>query len=246
MKFGRNIKKIRSIKKLSQTAFAEIFALKRSSIGAYEEERAEPKLETIIKIATHFNISIDQLITHNITVNELVNFNLPGELSQKNKKTSEDGLSSIALTKTTQLLLKSLEQLILKPEEKIRLPNLKEHHLAIQIASSSFEHIPDTIQTKDLIIIDSKHTLNQAKGIENRCYILKHQQKLSIGDIKRINEHEIILFDKQQRPIYFKINELDFIAPIATHISNSPKTRLSESSQIRRLEFLVNDLYTRI
>ena len=43
--FGANIKKIRSIKKLSQSAFADLFSLTRSSVAAYEEGRAEPKYD---------------------------------------------------------------------------------------------------------------------------------------------------------------------------------------------------------
>ena len=51
--FGKNIRKIRNVKKLSQQAFAELFELKRGTLGAYEEERSEPRIETIIKIANH-------------------------------------------------------------------------------------------------------------------------------------------------------------------------------------------------
>ena len=54
--FGKNIRKIRSLKSLSQQAFAELFDLKRGTLGAYEEGRSEPKLETLIKIANYFSI----------------------------------------------------------------------------------------------------------------------------------------------------------------------------------------------
>lgn len=73
--FGKNIKKIRSVKGLSQQAFADIFSLKRGTLGAYEEERSEPKIDTIIKIANYFSISIDDILTKNITVNQLLSFN---------------------------------------------------------------------------------------------------------------------------------------------------------------------------
>jgi transcriptional regulator with XRE-family HTH domain len=72
--FGKNIKKIRTVKGLSQAAFAELFGLKRATLGAYEEHRSEPKIETIIKIANHFSIKIDTLLTNDITVNELLQF----------------------------------------------------------------------------------------------------------------------------------------------------------------------------
>jgi len=72
--FGKNIKKIRSVKSLSQQAFAELFDLKRGTLGAYEEGRSEPKIETIIKIANYFSISIGDILTHELTVNELLRF----------------------------------------------------------------------------------------------------------------------------------------------------------------------------
>ncbi|WP_299256048.1 helix-turn-helix domain-containing protein [uncultured Aquimarina sp.] len=72
--FGKNIKKIRSVKSLSQQAFAELFDLKRGTLGAYEEGRSEPKIDTIIKIANYFSIEIDKLLTSELTVNELLKF----------------------------------------------------------------------------------------------------------------------------------------------------------------------------
>lgn len=72
--FGKNIKKIRTVKGLSQSAFAELFDLKRATLGAYEEQRSEPKIDTIIKIANYFSIKIDNLLTREITVNELLQF----------------------------------------------------------------------------------------------------------------------------------------------------------------------------
>lgn len=72
--FGKNIKKIRGVKSLSQQAFAELFGLKRATLGAYEEGRSEPKIETIIKIANYFSIPIDDLLTSELTVNALLQF----------------------------------------------------------------------------------------------------------------------------------------------------------------------------
>lgn len=72
--FGKNIKKIRSIKSLSQQAFADLFGLKRGTLGAYEEERSQPKIDTVIKIANYFSISMDSLLKRDLTVNELMHF----------------------------------------------------------------------------------------------------------------------------------------------------------------------------
>lgn len=70
---GQNIKKIRSIKNMSQQGFASLFGLTRASVGAYEEGRAEPKTDTSILIAKHFKLTLDQLITKELTVNNILN-----------------------------------------------------------------------------------------------------------------------------------------------------------------------------
>ncbi|MDX5347538.1 MAG: LexA family transcriptional regulator, partial [Hymenobacteraceae bacterium] len=73
---GKNIKKIRTVKKLSQASFAQLFNLARPSVGAYEEGRSEPKMETVVQISQYFGLSIDLLLTKELTVNELYGFDI--------------------------------------------------------------------------------------------------------------------------------------------------------------------------
>ena len=86
--FGKNLKKIRSVHGMSQQEFAELFDLKRATLGAYEEDRSNPKLETVVKIAKHFSIGIEDLLTKELTVNRLLRFNeaitvVPGSTEAK-------------------------------------------------------------------------------------------------------------------------------------------------------------------
>lgn len=71
--FGTNIKKIRQVKGLSQKAFADLFDLNRGVISSYEEGRAEPKIETILKVASYFNLTLDKLLTEPVQENQLTN-----------------------------------------------------------------------------------------------------------------------------------------------------------------------------
>ncbi len=61
-----NIKYLRKQKGFTQSEFAERIGIKRSLIGAYEEHRAEPKIETIQKMSYLFNLSLDALINRNL------------------------------------------------------------------------------------------------------------------------------------------------------------------------------------
>lgn len=70
--FGTNIKKIRQVRGLSQKAFADLFELNRGVISSYEEGRAEPKIETLLKVADYFNLDLHDLLTETLQVNQLV------------------------------------------------------------------------------------------------------------------------------------------------------------------------------
>lgn len=83
---GKNIRKIRAVKKLSQADFAKLFNLARPSVGAYEEGRAEPKIDTVIQMAHHFGLSADLLLTKEITINELYHIDRYAEGLAKNEE----------------------------------------------------------------------------------------------------------------------------------------------------------------
>ncbi len=61
-KVNENIRVRRKQLHLTQDQFAQKIGIKRSLVGAYEEGRAEPRLELLQKMAGLFNISVDQLI----------------------------------------------------------------------------------------------------------------------------------------------------------------------------------------
>jgi len=67
-KISENIKYLRKQKGLTQQQFADNMEIKRSLVGAYEEERADPKYDLLQKFSEYFELSIDELI--NDTIND--------------------------------------------------------------------------------------------------------------------------------------------------------------------------------
>lgn len=61
-----NLKYLRKKKGLTQQQFADLLDIKRSLVGAYEEERAEPKYELLKKFAGFYELSMDELINDKI------------------------------------------------------------------------------------------------------------------------------------------------------------------------------------
>jgi transcriptional regulator with XRE-family HTH domain len=64
---GKNLRYLRRLKGLTQEEFADKLEIKRSLLGAYEEERADPKLEVCEKISQIFRISLDDLLLNDLS-----------------------------------------------------------------------------------------------------------------------------------------------------------------------------------
>lgn len=80
--FGSNIKKIRSLKNYTQQHLADILGLTRAAVSSYEEGRAEPKIETLMRASQIFGVSVDDFINKKLTVNEVSHFKVP-EIASK-------------------------------------------------------------------------------------------------------------------------------------------------------------------
>jgi transcriptional regulator with XRE-family HTH domain len=62
-----NIKYLRKQKGYTQEQMAEKIGIKRSLLGAYEEGRAEPGLENLLKMSKIFDVSVDNIISENLS-----------------------------------------------------------------------------------------------------------------------------------------------------------------------------------
>lgn len=67
MYISQNLRHLRKKLKLTQSELAERLGLNRPVIGAYEEGRAEPRIQTLQMMAEFFKYSIDQLINTDLS-----------------------------------------------------------------------------------------------------------------------------------------------------------------------------------
>lgn len=128
--FGTNIKRIRQVKGLSQKAFADLFDLNRGVISSYEEGRAEPKIETILKVANHFSLDLDKLLSETLESDQLNKVSdtdqlllFPEFISPKETKTSPEENSSNSII--LQKILASIDLVFEFTEEKQLLPQYR-------------------------------------------------------------------------------------------------------------------------
>ena len=71
---GRNLKYLRKLRGWTQEEFSNKLGIKRSLIGAYEEERAEPRLEVLEIISDMFKITLDELLRKDLSITQGSNY----------------------------------------------------------------------------------------------------------------------------------------------------------------------------
>lgn len=108
----QNLRLLRKEAGLGQRNFSSLFKISQSQIGSYEEGRATPSLETLLAIAQHYGVSLEDFITKNLSdvwkenaANAAALRILPSSLG-----TREVRKAANAIVKNAQALLSAIEQ----------------------------------------------------------------------------------------------------------------------------------------
>lgn len=64
---GQNLKYLRKLRGWTQEEFANRLGIKRSLVGAYEEERADPRLDVLERVADLFRLTLDELLLKDLS-----------------------------------------------------------------------------------------------------------------------------------------------------------------------------------
>ena len=64
---GQNLKYLRGLRGWTQEEFATKLGIKRSLVGAYEEERADPRLDVLEVVSEIFKVTLDELLLHDLS-----------------------------------------------------------------------------------------------------------------------------------------------------------------------------------
>jgi transcriptional regulator with XRE-family HTH domain len=65
---GQNLKYLRKLRGWTQEEFANKLRIKRSLVGAYEEERADPRLDVLEIVGDMFKLSLDELLLKDLSI----------------------------------------------------------------------------------------------------------------------------------------------------------------------------------
>ncbi|WP_210486061.1 XRE family transcriptional regulator [Rufibacter aurantiacus] len=251
---GKNIKKIRTVKNLSQAAFAQLFDLARPSVGAYEEGRSEPKIDTLVQIARHFGISLDLLITKELTVNDLYGFDIfkrdlhPDHLLIKVADATEAPAYHTALVMAVEQtayfthrqekqFIDGLPSLILPGEAQIL-------HRAFEHTGSEMQYQQHGLRHGDILYC-SAVAVDASQLKPNEVYVVLTQNKLVARRYRGLTEDGALLlkadnpdYDHLSLPIA-EVTELWHVDGVYSTYLKSPS---SLEERLTRLEALVRKL----
>jgi transcriptional regulator with XRE-family HTH domain len=205
-RIGENIKKIRQAKKLSQADFAELFNLARPSVGAYEEGRSEPKIDTIIQIANYFRISIDVLLTRKLTISEIYSFDQLNRTLDKVHKSK--GINTQPTQKVTIIRNNHYLDYIVNREkndylsqlEHVTIPRQSGKTLRIfEMNGSEMTYNQQGLRHGDLIAAEWLD-INELPNHTDQVMVLVYTKDIVIKRIKNSDENNVTL--KSDDPNY--------------------------------------------
>ncbi len=201
---GENIKKIRQAKRISQAAFSSLFNLARPSIGAYEEGRSEPKIDTIIQIASHFRISIDVLLTRKLTVSEIYSLDrLNDKLDQAHRIKNGSSGSKSPQSRTGIPLIKTnhyLDYLVnyqtadfFNKLPKIQLPIDQPHkYRAFEMNGSEMEYHQQGLHHGDLLVGSLINWEQLPQNLKKTVCVI-HKENITTRRLHAIDEQQLTL-----------------------------------------------------
>lgn len=210
-KIGSNIKKIRTTKGLSQQAFSELFGLTRGNISSYEENRAEPRIETVIQIANYFNIPLNQFITRNLSIHEILKYN-GDKLIEDEKLTINRQLRQVPFINDATYVKCSYRELSFLDRDsfpKLTLPEINNNNLLALAFNPNIPH-PESLpqyQINDVLIFEEV-TQQNIHLCQNKTGLFTSEHELMIGQYKLKNEKmDLVLNDFKRETFDFNLSQ---------------------------------------
>ena len=85
---SKSIKRLRSNKKMTQDELAAILNVTRQAVSNWENEKTQPDIETITKIAAYFGVSTEEIIYGEVKSDKKFDFEINKDLAVDSGKTA--------------------------------------------------------------------------------------------------------------------------------------------------------------
>jgi len=241
--FGRNIKKIRTFKKLSQSAFADLFSLTRASVGAYEEGRAEAKIETCQQIANYFGISLDQLLTKDLTINELAHFEPTKHFSAESPKSLEfavkqNHIGIVYHKAVSEYLTNRLNESYINTLPEIKVPiSCQQTVRAFEIFGNDMQINEQGLFSGDLLLTEKVENLDWKLVHPNKVYVIVSRTDIIVRRVTQITDFYTLSADNLNvEPMQLNFSEIVEVWKVVGFYSSRLRQPSTLEERVERIE----------
>lgn len=230
-----NMKFLRKLKNWTQNDLAEELNIKRSLVGAYEENRARPTYETLVELSKIFKYTIDSLITKDLRKTEKVALfsdeQLQNNLTGKNlrvlaitvDKKENENIELVPVKAAAGYLTGYADPSYIKELNKFRLPFLPVGtYRAFEIKGDSM--LP--VQPGTVIVGEYVDNWKNIKDGQTYIIISKHDGIVYKRVFNQVDENKTLILrsDNTSYPAYpIKIDEVLEVWKAVLNISHINK-----------------------
>lgn len=168
---NKNLRYLRKLRGWTQQEFADKLGIKRSLLGAYDEERADPQLEVMKKVSEMFKLTLDELLLKDITVAKGSSY-LAKRRSMKLMDTDKDAIAFVPVKAAAGYLAGYGDSEFIDELNTFTLPMMKGgNYRAFEIVGDSMMPTP----SGSIIVGEKVESLEDAKA--NQPFIVVSRQE---------------------------------------------------------------------
>lgn len=210
-KAGLNLKYLRKLRGWTQEEFAQKLNIKRSLVGAYEEERAEPRLEVLEEVANMFKLSLDELLLKDLSVSTAANAGsyLQKRRMQKLMTAERNVIHFVPVKAAAGYLTGYADSEFIDELNTFTLPMLTGgQYRAFEIIGDSMLPTP----SGSIIVGEKVHSLDDVKNGQ-ACIVLSKNEGIVYKRINRNNKTKNKVTLESDNPSYqpYQINAEDIL-----------------------------------
>jgi transcriptional regulator with XRE-family HTH domain len=240
---SNNIKFIRKMEHLTQEQLAQKIGIKRSLVGAYEEGRADPRLNNLLKMSEIFKVTVDTLISRYITDPSDTSWKEEFKTKILSITVNDDGTENIELI--PQKAAAGYLNGYADPEYLEELPKFKIPSITEPGTYRAFEITGDSmlpLEEGTIIIGRYLESLNDLK--DNKTYILLTRsdgivyKRIQTGQISE-SLIRLISDNKNYSPYTVEGNDIleiwEAVMYISDHFPNSPSAEKTDIEELKNM-----------
>ena len=244
-KAGLNLKYLRKLRGWTQEEFAQKLNIKRSLVGAYEEERAEPRLEVLEEVANIFKLSLDELLLKDLSVSNSANAGsyLQKRRMQKLMTAERNVIHFVPVKAAAGYLTGYADSEFIDELNTFTLPMLTGgQYRAFEIIGDSMLPTP----SGSIIVGEKVHTLDDVKNGQ-ACIVLSKNEGIVYKRINRNNKTKNKVTLESDNPAYqpYQINAEDILEVWQAHLVIA-KVAAQQRWDVNSLANLVSNLHDQV